>query len=1513
MIEWSKLRPINGSQNDAFEELCCQLARCELMQPGSKFIRKAPPDAGIECYWKLPSNSEWGWQAKFFTTPPNKNQWKQIDDSVKKALDKHPQLTRYMICLPIDRQDPKVSNQKWFMDKWNEHERKWRGWAGKKGMTVEFHYWGNSEILQRLSREEHRGRYFFWFNKEMLNQQWFSDRIDESIANAGPRYTPALNVELPIAQIFDGLGRTRNFYAKITTLTKKISKSFTKAFTSNAQIAAMNTFSKLNSQIETILGKCEFADELNCDFIDWKSLQKDVADSIENAVQCIQHLVAAAQENKKREATRTSKEYNQPEDFGYESHYLSELIQSLRELQEVTISHQARLSNVPALLLTGKAGTGKTHLFCDVAKQRINEGLPTIMLYSNQFGDEEPWTQMLALLGLSCTRDEFLGALEAAAQISNSRALIMIDALNEGEAKTLWCKYIAGMLTTLSRYSWIGIALSVRTSYVELVIPNGLDSYKIVREKHHGFAEREYEATETFFDYYGIMRPSIPLLIPEFQNPMFLKLFCVGLKNRGLARIPQGLQGITAIFTFFVESIDEKLSRPEYLDFDPHSHFVMRAVKALAKKMAVKSRKWIPREDAKKTVDSVLHSNSYEKSLFKHMISEGILAEERFYDQTSIWCEGIHFAYERFTDHFIVRHYFDHYLDPNDPVKSFKPSSRLGKLIKDETTCRRNRGIVEALASQAPERIGMELADVAPHCAAYRSVREAFVESLVWREPNHITDATLDYINKQILKYSDTYVQFLDAMLIVASNPSHPCNADMLHEYLTKFKLAERDYCWTIYINNQYGQHTTIDRLIDWARSMKEKGHLHEESLRLYGIAIAWCLTASNRYLRDNATKALVTLFSRRLDILQLVLREFLAVNDPYVLERLFAVAYGCAIRSTDDQAIGKLAQEIYNWMFKEGVPYPDILVRDYARGVIEYALHRKANIDVEKDLVRPPYKSTWPSFKIPSKRELNKYAKIKKNMPDAEWARIILYDSVMGSGDFARYIIGTNFNRFAWSSRTLKRARKPLRAEIYDDFVKALTEKQRKLWEKYLRLRKDISINVLRTTKEGITIHAQPSYTKEEILKAERAFVLAIGKTKHKIFKRDIVPYLKNPQAEKDKYKFDLSAAQRWIFQKIINLGWSVQRFGTYDRNVGRYYSAMREANKPERIGKKYQWIAFHEFLARVSDNFEFVGDTASTRPAKYEGPWQVSSVRDIDPSCLLRRTHHENWKPQSNTWWFPVSVKSWQSRSTDLTWLKYTEDLPQVQSLLEVVEPKHKTKWLVMEALYRWEQPIPDEEERYEIPHRELWYIFTSYIVKKKDASTLLAWAKRQDFMGRWMPHSHELYNVFLGECFWSPAFLFNNTPYYGRAGWTKNAFHRIPRKILVSTDQYMQEYSSYDCSIEDTINMYLPAKWLADGMQLNWNGVEGHFYTKQGKIVVVDPAVNTPGPGALLIDKNEIMNFLQTNGYEILWTVIGEKRIIGGTLSGTWRGVLRINGAYRIYRNRIVGKLKTKFISR
>ena len=80
------------------------------------------------------------------------------------------------------------------------------------------------------------------------------------------------------------------------------------------------------------------------------------------------------------------------------------------------------------------------------------------------------------------------------------------------------------------------------------------------------------------------------------------------------------------------------------------------------------------------------------------------------------------------------------------------------------------------------------------------------------------------------------------------------------------------------------------------------------------------------------------------------------------------------------------------------------------------------------------------------------------------------------------------------------------------------------------------------------------------------------------------------------------------WIFEKY---GYDVEKHGKYDRTTT---SRDRRAPKTERIGKKYQWIALYEMIARVSDNFKdpMTGVLKINEEEQYQGPWSPY-IRDI------------------------------------------------------------------------------------------------------------------------------------------------------------------------------------------------------------------------------------------------------------------------------------------------------------
>ncbi len=536
-INWHAIRPLNGSQAEGFEELCSQLARAE-SPSGSSFTRKGPPDAGVECHTVLADGTEWGWQAKYFDSLGD-SQWAQLDDSVRTALAKHPRLIQYFVCVPLDRPDARIQDRKSAMDRWDDHAAKWAKWASDAGVTVRFVYWGSHELLDRLSRQEHVGRVRFWFDVRGFDAAWFSARLEEAVKTAGPRYTPEIHVDLPIAREFEAFGRTALLFERVKAHGRRIREKLRLADSAGSSIAEpplQDAAAALASQVQAILsglGNVRVQPIGSLPF-------NEIADRVRAGEAAADKLAGLFEESERAKESEPSSEpetgtgspsyrSNPYRDSRIRLHGLSSELRATRE----TLQHAERVAGGAFMLLRGAAGTGKTHLLCDVAQERIAAGRPTVLLMGQRFvSNDAPWLQALQQLDMAgLSAEEFVGALESAAQAADSRALLLIDALNEGSGRAIWPSNLAAFVACLERSPWIGVVLSVRSSYEELIIPVDVRK-RAATVTHEGFSEHEYDAAKTFFIHYGLELPSTPLLAPEFSNCTAVK----SLEGAGLER-----------------------------------------------------------------------------------------------------------------------------------------------------------------------------------------------------------------------------------------------------------------------------------------------------------------------------------------------------------------------------------------------------------------------------------------------------------------------------------------------------------------------------------------------------------------------------------------------------------------------------------------------------------------------------------------------------------------------------------------------------------------------------------------------------------------------------------------------------------------------------------------------------------------------------------------------------------------------------------------------------------------
>jgi len=1396
-IEWLKLRPFNGDIKNGFEELVCQLARAEDFPAKQKFVRLAAPDGGVEGYCVLDDHSEYAWQAKFFTSM-GEAQWKQLDKSFKTAVEKHPALKRYFICTPLDRQDPRIRRQQWFMDRWNKKVAEWTSFASSLGKEIVIEYWGNSEIFERLARPANAGKLYYWFGREEFSDEWFDARLDESIRNLDKRYTPELNFDLPVAKVFEGLSRDKYFQIQFSDCLDSLLRAYHKAVAGINRIPEVQDFKK--ELVEKISLFQYFYTEI--DFEEICRIDQAAGQSLlDAAIELIETLTTKLRELDIEKRQKGEKKAEDPFDNSnrWAINYLAKFETNILDMSRFLHGVAADLFNNPVLLITGEAGIGKSHLLADITRKRQGRKQFSILLLGQHFSSDEPWSQIKKLLHTNCGRDIFLAALNAKGESLGTRVLLMIDAINEGEGRRLWKDHLPGFITAIRRYPYLGLAFSVRSSYQELLVPPSLiEKENIVKITHQGFASLMYEASKLFFETYQIKQPAIPLLHPEFNNPLFLKLFCQGLFKKGLHEIPEGYGGISSVIGFYLDAINIKIS--ESYNLPVNLGIVQKTIKAFAGKIASENASYISFDNAFVFITSLdfVRVITDKPQFFRDLISEGLVTQNLYWDVDGNDFDGLYISYERFADHLVCTYLLDNYLNKDDIKSCFSAGTRLAELIADERRTYLNAGIVEALSIQLPERAGFELFEIAERTGETLPIAKAFIKSIIWRRKETIRPRLVDYINKVVVNKHHLNNEFISTILLVASQPGHYFNSDFLHKNLMRISMSDRDGWWTPLIHYQFPGDdediTPIRRMVDWAWTEDKREYISDESIRLLCQAMSWFLTSTNRTLRDSVTKALICLLQERIPVLLQLLTAFKEVNDPYILQRLYAIAYGCAARTTLTMELSVLANYIYKSVFSTERVVPDILLRDYARNIIEFSVTKGFLPGFPLEKIRPPYKSEFPPA-LPAIGSTKKYYLDYKaaGFMDHHWSQNAILDSMK-----------TN-----------------IRGQMYGDFGRYVFESAFDDW-------KDVDADALSRL------------------------------------------------------------AVKWIFEKY---GYDVEKHGLFDRQV-KSNSSDRHYVLQERIGKKYQWLAFYELLACVSDNFPFYenhySDDAKIRP--YEGPWDPY-VRDIDPTIVIRESPENRFEP---FWWYHVRYNDWDVPIKE--WIFKTVGLPDPLALISVVDPEGN-EWLVLEILCSWTEPTEIGEDRWERPHKELWYQVRSYLTHSSDHPLITGWAKQQHFMGRWMPEAHSRYEVFSREYYWSPACASFRNDGYREYAWSElfdRNGHKHVGKVAVTTAHFLWE-EQFDASKKSSLSMLKPSEPLFELLRKPSNGkTEGTLTDASGKIICCDPSLSSPSYSCLLVRKAELLAGLKAADLDIFWAVLGGKQMAGRTNDpADYPGELGISG--------------------
>ena len=604
---------------------------------------------------------------------------------------------------------------------------------------------------------------FNYFGNHGLTKDFFKKHIDRSIVGLGPRFTEELNLKLPIGKYFNDIAKDALFFKRFLKVVDDwiLNQGYKKTH-DNIHLAQIeNDNEALKSKvIKWIKGLNNIVTE-KID-VEWIYDSVEQLEAVINSKSDELYKLRWAEEKLTKDVKK---------DYSYRPPYENE-ISRLREISrnnndfihDLSKKINIKLANNPYLIIKGDAGNGKSHLLGDIAKTRIDGNLPTLLLLGqNLISTKNIWENINSELGLNCSKKELLSELNSIGKQLGSSVLFLVDAINEGGGKDLWYSKIAEFVNDFQEYPYISLVLSIRTTYLNHVIPvDVLNNPNLTIIEHEGFKGNEYAALKLFCEHHGLKQPHFPILAPEFTKPLFLKLICEAVKETPEKTFPQGFQGISNVFKIYIQSLNKKFEekRTEY----KNRKIVEKAIHLLAYECFGKDSRMLLLDDAfelfGKKHPQFLH-------LINDLIEENVFIKRVEYNYENSQNEDvIYFSYERLGDFFIAEELLTKFKTIEEIKNAFQKENEFGKLIDYKYW--QYDGLFEAFAVLLPEKYKIEIFEVFNwvftdtsedefHRNEYKdSINKFLFDSLNWRKIESIDDKKItDWLRSKNFRISD--------------------------------------------------------------------------------------------------------------------------------------------------------------------------------------------------------------------------------------------------------------------------------------------------------------------------------------------------------------------------------------------------------------------------------------------------------------------------------------------------------------------------------------------------------------------------------------------------------------------------------------------------------------------------------------------------------------------------------------------------------------------------------------
>ena len=974
-MNWQHFQTYNEAATRAFEALCNQLfelwinRECKNTKQSFVVVNGAGGDGGVESYATLKNGKEIGMQAKWFPDSITTSQFNQIKNSIVTAIEVHPQLEKYIVCVPRD-----LSNIKKGKDGKVVQETEYSKW--KKIVTdiksnypeLKVIFWGDHDLECQLQYAEAEGVRRYWFEKEEITKDALQYSFDkQKFGWLDQRYIPVLhNRGIIHKDIIGFLGSSEECFHLLKEL-ECIEKNYDMLITQIDVLCELLNEKKLYKEKIVELGELSKRVKNQC-----TELHK-----LKNGFR-YEYKLEQWNEN-----VLAYERLGDIEDWLHENSHrdnychfddVKKLIDKISNANMFQLFERLKQRcNFEKIIVIGGQGTGKTHGIANIVETQLKQGyhIP-ILIQAKSVAPQDEWKDMLIrVLGLSQRwgEDELWTALEALSyrneinypmsDIENEihiipKVVIYIDGIDEIKPYDRWNERINQANVITSRHQRIRFCFTGR--------PYAFDREKIVSDKSLKRVilpdDGDIPVKKIYDDYikhYKVDDNGAKWLRYAISTPYALKLLCELYEGKDIGQIGKSNVTVTNLLREKFDKLNQEFKIQAGFDEDTGDQIV--------KVVLLKINEIF--ENQNEATRAQVKAALRKLDVYHYLKEPGLDKILNFLQKHSFLQ-----SYEKSVKSFFEENETIYFLG-TQPVYDYLKALRLFERceysddLELDIQVMENTGALQMYALMIMDNYGKALWGN-KSCREYLYEEDLF-SVVAFALVNVNEDISVQYVEwlKELMRGNAYALSMIVNKIVfpLARAKKHPLGSALLDQCLNEFdKSAERDIIWSIPSRLKGNDDSIWIRYedIDYANESNKL-----EDTDCFGgmpLVWAWGLTSVDNEQRTMVRQEITKWGIARPEEFYKLFEHFVNVNDIQARADIFAIAMAVTHMCRKNHGFLKI---ISRWIYHNIFPYEKIkdihnaAIRYYSRAIMECAFSEGIITDIWIGKCRPPYRTT--------------------------------------------------------------------------------------------------------------------------------------------------------------------------------------------------------------------------------------------------------------------------------------------------------------------------------------------------------------------------------------------------------------------------------------------------------------------------------------------------------------------------------------------------------------------------